>query len=256
MSRRLSRRTLRTAAIATVPLTALAVLTPTIANADGGGASYSACLLAGSLINVEIGSVTLPCVGGEVITWNEQGITGQAGKSAFELAQLGGFPGTESEWLASLKGPQGETGPQGPTGLTGATGLQGPKGDTGNTGPQGPKGDTGNTGPQGPKGDTGSAGAQGPQGPKGDKGDKGDPGVSLYQVVKGSFKVLKRTTVVLSINCPTGKKPLGGGSAGGANVFLNSSLPNPNGKGWQVRVTNGTTSDKTVTGYAVCAKVV
>ena len=57
--------------------------------------------------------------------------------------------------VADLKGPQGETGPQGP------------KGDTGETGPQGPKGDKGDTGPQGdagPKGDTGPAGAAGSDG--------------------------------------------------------------------------------------------
>lgn len=60
--------------------------------------------------------------------------------------------------------PDGDTGPQGPTGPQGATGPQGPKGDTGSQGPQGPKGDTGDTGPQGPQGETG------PQGPKGETG--------------------------------------------------------------------------------------
>ena len=131
-----------------------------------------------------------------------QGEKGDPGESAYQVAVNNGYVGTETEWLASLKGepgPQGpkgdtgETGPQGPKGDTGETGPQGPKGDTGETGPQGTKGDTGETGPQGPKGDTGETGPQGPkgdtgetgpQGPKGDTGEtgpqgpKGDPGES------------------------------------------------------------------------------
>ena len=61
----------------------------------------------------------------------------------------------------AFDGADGNTGPQGPKGDTGATGPQGPKGDAGDTGPQGPKGATGATGPAGivisstqPTGDT------------------------------------------------------------------------------------------------------
>ena len=63
----------------------------------------------------------------------------------------------QSAWvnIGALKGPKGDTGPQGPKGDTGDTGSQGPKGDKGDTGAQG------DTGPQGPKGDTGAAGADG-----------------------------------------------------------------------------------------------
>jgi hypothetical protein len=50
------------------------------------------------------------------------------GKSAYELAVDNGFEGTEQEWLASLKGPQGIQGEQGPKGETGETGLQGSQG--------------------------------------------------------------------------------------------------------------------------------
>ena len=93
--------------------------------------------------------------------------------------------------VADLKGPQGETGPQGPKGDTGATGPQGPKGDTGPKGDpfeyadftaeqlaalRGPKGDKGDTGAQGPKGDTGDTGPAGPIGPTGPKGDTGNIG--------------------------------------------------------------------------------
>lgn len=56
---------------------------------------------------------------------------GRDGASAYAVAVKNGFEGTETDWLASLKGDTGDTGPQGE------------KGDTGDTGPQGEKGDTG-----------------------------------------------------------------------------------------------------------------
>jgi hypothetical protein len=53
------------------------------------------------------------------------------GNSAYQVAKVNGYTGTESQWLASLVGP---------TGPTGGVGPQGPKGDTGDTGPAGPNG--------------------------------------------------------------------------------------------------------------------
>jgi len=64
----------------------------------------------------------------------EDGIIGVDGKSAYQLAVQQGFVGTLDEWLDFLKGADGETGPQGPQGATG------PQGPTGATGPQGPAG--------------------------------------------------------------------------------------------------------------------
>jgi hypothetical protein len=81
--------------------------------------------------------------------------------------------GTETEWLASLIGPQGA---QGEPGADGADGIDGINGLDGADGAQGPKGDTGDTGPQGPQGD---AGPQGPQGDAGATGPQGDPGVGI-----------------------------------------------------------------------------
>ena len=75
-----------------------------------------------------------------------------------------------------LTGPQGEKGDKGETGVQGPIGLTGPQGEKGDTGAKGP---IGLTGPQGDKGDKGDTGAQGPiglTGPQGDKGDKGDTG--------------------------------------------------------------------------------
>lgn len=65
---------------------------------------------------------------------------GDTGKSAFEVAVEAGYVGTKEQWLATLVGPQGETGPQGEQG---PEGPRGPKGETGEQGPAGPKGDTG-----------------------------------------------------------------------------------------------------------------
>ena len=65
----------------------------------------------------------------------ENATVGPEGKSAYDLAVLDGFSGTLEEWLDSLVGATGATGPQGPAG---ATGPQGPQGIQG---PQGEKGD-------------------------------------------------------------------------------------------------------------------
>lgn len=119
--------------------------------------------------------------------------------SAYAIAVKHGYKGSETQWLESLVGPQGEkgtpftyadftpaqlaalTGPQGPQGETGPqgkkgdTGAQGPKGDTGAQGPAGPAGES-IVGPQGPKGDTGEQGPKGETGDTGPKGPKGDTG--------------------------------------------------------------------------------
>lgn len=111
-----------------------------------------------------------------------QGETGATGASAYEIWIAEGHSGSEADFLASLVGPQGATGPQGPAGADGAkgeTGEQGPKGETGpqgiqgETGPQGPQGETGPEGPQGPTGPTGPQGIQGPVGPTGPTGTWG-----------------------------------------------------------------------------------
>jgi Collagen triple helix repeat (20 copies) len=119
----------------------------------------------------------------------EQGPAGSPGKSVYEvwLAAPGNAGKTEAEFLASLRGAQGERGPSGqdgakgdtgPAGPKGDTGAAGPKGDTGATGAVGPKGDTGATGAQGPKGDTGAPGAKGDKGDTGAAGPKGDAGAT------------------------------------------------------------------------------
>jgi len=58
---------------------------------------------------------------GVAITRGEQGEDGPAGLSAYQLAVQDGFVGTLTEWLASLKGAQGDGGTNTPT--PGADGL-------------------------------------------------------------------------------------------------------------------------------------
>ena len=86
-----------------------------------------------------------------------KGETGIEGKSAYQVAVEKGFIGTETEWIASLKGEIGPMGPQGIQGKTGPQGIQGeigPQGIQGEIGPIGPQGIQGKIGPQGPKGDS------------------------------------------------------------------------------------------------------
>lgn len=116
------------------------------------------------------------------------GAQGIQGLSAYQVAVQHGFEGTEAEWLISLKGEKGETGPKGDkgdTGEKGATGERGPQGlqgERGLQGVQGEQGEPGIQGPVGPKGGKGDQGEQGPQGPKGEtgpQGPKGDTGSGL-----------------------------------------------------------------------------
>ena len=82
------------------------------------------------------------------------------------------------DYWCTIKGVQGEQGPQGEQGLTGATGPRGLQGLTGPQGPQGIQGLTGPQGPQGPRGEQGLTGPQGPQGIQGPQGVQGERGLS------------------------------------------------------------------------------
>ena len=123
-----------------------------------------------------------------------KGETGLTGKSAYQIWIDQGNSGSESNFIASLKGAKGDQGPVGPQGLAGIEGPRGPQGAKGDQGPVGPKGEQGIQGPkgeqgiqglQGPKGDKGETGSVGPQGPKGDKGETGAPGKDGIQGLQG-----------------------------------------------------------------------
>lgn len=63
------------------------------------------------------------------LSGNIDGMRGARGYSAYEVAVQEGYVGTESEWLASLKGATGERGEKGDRGERGIQGIQG---ETGN----------------------------------------------------------------------------------------------------------------------------
>jgi hypothetical protein len=74
------------------------------------------------------------------------GTNGTNGLSAYQIAVNNGFVGTEAQWLTSLQGPAGASGPQGPIGLTGPQGAAGPQGPIGLTGATGAQGTAGTNG--------------------------------------------------------------------------------------------------------------
>lgn len=78
------------------------------------------------------------------------------GKSAYELAVMHGFKGTEEEWLASLKGEKGDKGDKGEQGERGEQGEQGEQGLQGEKGEKGERGEKGEKGEQGEKGENGA----------------------------------------------------------------------------------------------------
>lgn len=59
-----------------------------------------------------------------------QGPIGIPGLSAYQIAVMNGFKGTEAQWLASLTGATGPVGPVGATGPAGPAGATGPAGPT------------------------------------------------------------------------------------------------------------------------------
>jgi collagen triple helix repeat protein len=140
-----------------------------------------------------------------------------------------------------------------PRAVSSLTGRPGPAGPAG---PKGEKGDRGPAGPTGPKGPAGAPGAQGPAGPAGSSGISGweyqvSPGVA---VPSNSYKSAQ-------VDCPGGKKALGGGgsaviTAGAGAVALAESAPTDPGTGWVVTYRNGS-SITTPTAYAwvICANV-
>ena len=151
-------------------------------------------------IAVKSGLPSLGSTEGAVITKDDISVTEETspsasagedlprGKSAYEVAVENGFSGTETEWLASLKGATGAPGADGKDGTDGKTPYVGDNGnwyigadDTGKPsrgakGEKGEKGDTGAQGIQGVQGEKGDTGAQGPQGLQGPPGEAGADG--------------------------------------------------------------------------------
>lgn len=73
----------------------------------------------------------------------QPGKDGKDGQSAYQIAVTNGFSGSETDWLASLKGHDGHDGAQGPAGKDGERGPQGLPGAAGQPGQPGKDGKDG-----------------------------------------------------------------------------------------------------------------
>jgi hypothetical protein len=130
-------------------------------------------------------------------------------------------------------------------------------------------------GPAGPRGPQGPRGQRGPKGEKGDRGAPGAGGVSGYEVVTQTFKEvfvqnsggMRGLSEVRTVDCPGGKRVLGGGADLGTNgaqngqqrqVTVSLSAPTGTGSGWSVQLFNNSTSVDTsidLRVFAICASV-
>lgn len=79
----------------------------------------------------------------DIPTGFQKGDKGDPGKSAYEIAVDNGYSGTESEWLASLKGDKGDPGTPGADGKDGVNGTNGIDGTNGKDGKDGVNGKDG-----------------------------------------------------------------------------------------------------------------
>jgi len=77
-----------------------------------------------------------------------------------------------------------------------------------------------------------------------------------YTVRSASFTNFANSEVVGdSVQCPTGTRVIGGGSSNPSqSLLVNMNTTVPSGNGWRVDQNNGTSSDTTMTIYAVCSK--
>jgi hypothetical protein len=137
----------------------------------------------------------------------------------------------------------------------------GPEGPQGPAGPQGPEGPAGPEGPEGPAGPEGPEGPAGPEGPEGPAGQNGTDGVSGYKTNRALLLVVPAGgEETLQVDCPDGKRILGGGISNPiTDVYVSQSFPlvarSPNG--WVVTLVNPTDEVQFVTAaaIAICADV-
>ena len=141
-------------------------------------------------------------------------------------------------------------------GQRGPAGPQGDKGEPGLVGPTGATGPNGATGPAGAKGETGPAGAQGAPGPA---GPRGPSGISGWEYVTKGASISPGLWGYLVVDCPAGKKALGGGVTSGgpvvAAVSVMESGPAGAATGWLASVRNNGNVTTTEYVWAICAYV-
>jgi hypothetical protein len=100
------------------------------------------------------------------------------------------------------------------------------------------------------------AGPKGDPGPKGDMGDPGAPGVSAYEIVHWTASPVNVGALGhVQVECPAGRKALGGGLASGQPVAVIQSSPSEDGTIWYVNFKNVGVQPTSVAAYAICAQV-
>jgi hypothetical protein len=137
--------------------------------------------------------------------------------------------------------------------------IQGPAGAQGPIGPVGPLGPVGPVGPVGPMGPQGEQGPQGDPGPQGVQGIQGPAGISGLEVVQVNSGTLNEFRIDVIVDCPAGKKVLGGGFATAGNNIEVSVLANaPQFETrWVVSMAQNDLTPRlwSVQAYAICANV-
>ena len=110
--------------------------------------------------------------------------------------------------------------------------------------------------PVGPAGPSGPAGPAGPAGATGAAGPTGAAGVLGYIVVQQQSAADSTSPKFVTANCPTGKKPIGGGAVmNNSGYDVDAYFSYPDGNGW----TGGFKEDTATTGdwwgrtYVICA---
>jgi hypothetical protein len=132
-------------------------------------------------------------------------------------------------------------------------------GRTGPAGPAGANGEKGEKGDRGPAGLNGPAGPAGPAGPRGEQGPAGPSGMSGFQYIakQADTDILKDKYLRWSVDCPNGKKALGGGVSTSSPYATRviESAPTGASTGWGVGVKNE--GGPTMSGYVwvTCAYV-
>jgi hypothetical protein len=173
-----------------------------------------------------------------------QGIAGANGLSAYEIAVLNGYTGTQQQWLSTaIVGPQGPQGPQGIAGTNGSNGVDGANGPQGPQGIQGPQGVAGINGINGTNGlsayeiavQNGYIGTEqqwlttaivGPQGPAGTQGEQGVAGINGTNGIDGKNTLINTSIEPSGTNCTNGGTKIEIGLDTNSNGILDLSEVN------------------------------
>jgi hypothetical protein len=106
-------------------------------------------------------------------------------------------------------------------------------------------------------GEQGPVGPEGPIGPKGDRGSQGEPGISDLEQVFENSAANSNTLKLVTVQCPDGKKVLGGGGfTTHSDAMVSGSYPSSDSawitSAWEVSSIPG---DWVLGAYATCATV-